>query len=205
MSTKKALILSANDFEDTELLVPYYRLLEAGFTVDVASDKGSPIRGKHGYEVPVSKVFNELSQDQYSTYDLLLLPGGKAPAAIRNNQRVQEITRYFMNEKKPVAAICHGPQILISSGVIRGRNATCYKTVVTELREAAAQYQDTEVIVDGNLVTSREPRDLPAFCREIMNLLGEQGQQFQQGQQLQQGQQSQQGQQQKDEQQWHKY
>ena len=182
MNAKKALILSANDFEDTELLVPYYRLLEAGYTVDVASDKGTPIRGKHGYEVPVTKVFNELSQQQYADYDILILPGGKAPAAIRNHQKVQEITRFFMSEQKPVAAICHGPQILISAGVIRGRKATCYKTVVTELREAAAQYEDTEVVVDGNLITSREPKDLPAFCREVMNMLGQQGQLFQQGQ-----------------------
>jgi protease I len=165
----KALILSADMFEDSELLVPYYRLLEAGFTVDVASDKRDSIRGKHGYEVPVTKLISEVAA---ADYDLLLLPGGKAPAAIRNIPAVQEIARTFMNENKPIAAICHGPQILISANVLRGRKATCYKEVMTELREAGTQYEDTEVVVDGNLVTSREPRDLPAFCREMIRLVG---------------------------------
>jgi protease I len=166
----KALILSADNFEDTELLVPYYRLLEAGYTVDIASDKREPIRGKHGYEVPVTKQFSEIIPGEYH---VLILPGGKAPAAIRDNKTVQEIARSFVSEGKPVAAICHGPQILISAGLIRGRKATCYKTVVTELREAGAQYQDTEVIVDGQLITSREPNDLPAFNRELMKMLGQ--------------------------------
>lgn len=166
----KALFLSADNFEDTELLVPYYRLLEAGCTVDVASERSGAIRGKHGYEVQVNRPFSDLNA---ADYDLLVLPGGKAPAAIRNNPKVQEIARTFMNEKKPVAAICHGPQILISAGLVRGRKMTCYKEVMTELREAGAQYEDTEVIVDGNLVTSREPKDLPAFCREVMKMAGQ--------------------------------
>ncbi len=165
----KALILSADNFEDTELLVPLYRLREAGFTVDVASNRRDAIRGKHGYEVPVNKLFAEINAGDY---DLLMLPGGKAPAAIRNDPKVQEIARSFFTDNKPVAAICHGPQILISANLIRGRKATCYKEVMTELREAGAKYQDAEVVVDGNLITSREPGDLPAFNREMMKLLG---------------------------------
>jgi protease I len=167
---KKVLILSADNFEDTELLVPLYRLREAGCNVDIASIRRDPIRGKHGYEVPVTKILSEINP---SDYDVLLLPGGKAPAAIRNETKVQEIARFFMTQQKPVAAICHGPQILISAGLLRGRKATCYQTVVTELRESGAQYQDTEVIVDGNLITSRQPEDLPAFNRELMRLIGQ--------------------------------
>jgi protease I len=166
----KALILSADNFEDSELLVPLYRLREAGFTVEVASDRRDPIRGKHGYLVPVDKLISEVAA---ADYQLLLLPGGKAPAAIRNIPAVQEIARTFMNEGKPIAAICHGPQILISAGVLRGRKATCYKEVMVELREAGAQYEDSEVVVDGNLVTSREPGDLPAFNRELIRLAGQ--------------------------------
>ena len=166
----KALILSADNFEDTELLVPLYRLREAGYTVEVASGRRDPIRGKHSYDVPVTKLFSEINPGDY---DLLLLPGGKAPAAIRNDPKVQEIARFFMNSSKPVAAICHGPQILISAGLIRGRKATCYKEVVTELREAGAQYEDSEVVVDGKLITSRQPEDLPAFNRELMRMLGQ--------------------------------
>lgn len=165
----KALILSADNFEDTELLVPLYRLREAGYTVDVASGRKDPIRGKHSYDVPVTKLFSEVNPKDY---DVLMLPGGKAPAAIRNDAKVQEIARSFFSDNKPVAAICHGPQILISAGLIRGRKATCYKEVVTELREAGAQYEDSEVVVDGNLITSREPGDLPAFNRELMRVLG---------------------------------
>lgn len=165
----KALILSADNFEDSELLVPLYRLREAGFEVEIASDKRDNLRGKHGYEVQVNKLISEVAA---ADYQLLLLPGGRAPAAIRNIPAVQEIARTFMNEGKPIAAICHGPQILISAGVLRGRKATCYKEVMTELREAGAQYEDTEVVVDGNLVTSREPKDLPAFNREMMRLVG---------------------------------
>lgn len=165
----KALILSANNFEDTELLVPYYRLLEAGFTVDIASQTREPIHGKHGYEVPVAKVFKDIVPGEY---DVLVLPGGKAPAAIRDDAAVQEIAKSFFSEGKPVAAICHGPQILISAGLLRGRRATCYEAVVSELKEAGARYEDSEVVVDGKLITSRKPEDLPAFDRELMRMIG---------------------------------
>ena len=165
----KALILSADNFEDTELLVPLYRLREAGITVDVASEKRDPIRGKHGYEVPVTKLFSEVAADDYG---VLFLPGGKAPAAIRNIPAVQEIARSFMNEGKLIAAICHGPQILISAGLLKGRKATCYQTVANEFKEMGVKYEDSEVVVDGKLITSRQPEDLPAFNRELIRMIG---------------------------------
>ena len=164
----KALILSADNFEDTELLVPFYRLKEVGYSIDIASEKSGSIRGKHGYELNVDRIFSEVTPADYA---VLLLPGGKAPAAIRNNPAVQEIARAFMASEKPVAAICHGPQILISAGLLKGRKATCYETVGPELRDAGALYQDMEVVVDGNLITSRKPDDLPAFCRELVRML----------------------------------
>jgi len=165
----KALILSADNFEDSELLVPLYRLREAGCTVDIASQTRETIRGKHGYEVPVTKLFKDIAPAEYGA---LLLPGGKAPAAIRDDPAVQEIVRSFMAEGKPVAAICHGPQILVSAGLLKGRRATCYESVAPELKEAGARYEDSEVVVDGQLITSRKPDDLPAFDRELMRLLG---------------------------------
>lgn len=164
----RALFLSADNFEDTELLVPLYRLREAGYTVHVASEKSGPIRGKHGYEVNVDRIFSEVTPADYA---VLVVPGGKAPAAIRNSPAVQEITRAFMLSGRPVAAICHGAQVLISAGLMKGRKATCYESVAPELRDAGAQYQDVEVVVDGNLITSRKPDDLPAFCRELVRML----------------------------------
>jgi protease I len=163
----KALIISADHFEDTELLVPYYRLKEAGFEVDVASISRGKINGKHGYEVSVDKSLRDVNTKDY---DLLVLPGGKAPAALRKEPAALEIVKDFFRSNKPVAAICHGPQILVSAGVIQGRRATCYHSVAEELKEAGALYEDSEVVVDGNLVTSRQPSDLPAFMRETLRM-----------------------------------
>ncbi len=161
----KALIISADRFEDTELLVPYYRLLEEGAEVDIASIKKDAIKGKHGYEVNVNKTLKEINPAEY---DMLILPGGKAPELIRHEKEAIDIAKFFFQTNRPVSAICHGPQTLISAGLLRGRHATCYKSVAQEMKDAGAIYEDKEVIVDGNLVTSRQPSDLPAFVREIM-------------------------------------
>lgn len=165
----KALIISADNFEDSELLVPYYRLKEAGVDVTVASLNRSVITGKHGYEVTVDITLDEVDPDNYA---ILVLPGGKAPASIRKEPRALGIARSFFARSKPVAAICHGPQILISAGLLRGRHATCYMSVADELKQAGALYEDREVVVDANLVTSRQPADLPAFMRETMKQIG---------------------------------
>ena len=165
----KALIVSADHFEDSELLFPFYRLQEAGLAVDVASISRGKIRGKHGYEVVVDKALAEVDPQ---AYELLVLPGGKAPATLRKEAAAIAIAQDFMRSDKPVAAICHGPQILISAGVLVGRRATCYRSVAEELKQAGALYEDQEVVVDGKLVTSRQPADLPAFMREMVMLLG---------------------------------
>ncbi len=164
----KALIISADNFEDSELLVPYYRLKEEGFEVDIASMKKDKIKGKHGYEVNVDKTLQEVSP---GNYDILILPGGKAPEAIRKEKAALEIAKYFFQKNKPVSAICHGPQTLITAGLLKGRHATCYKSVAQEMKDAGAMYEDKEVVVDGNLVTSRQPADLPAFLKETVKIL----------------------------------
>ncbi len=164
----KALIISADNFEDTELLVPYYRLKEAGVEVTVASLSRRAIKGKHGYEVDVDKTLDEVNPDDYA---ILVLPGGAAPALVRKEPKALELARSFFARSKPVAAICHGPQILISAGLLQGRHATCYKSVTDELKKAGALYEDREVVVDANLITSRQPGDLPAFMRETMKQL----------------------------------
>ncbi len=161
----KALIISADNFEDTELLVPYYRLKEEGIDVDIASMKAGSIRGKHGYEVIARKALSDVDPEDYA---ILILPGGKAPGAVRRNEHALSIAKRFFQKKKPVAAICHGPQTLISAGLLAGRRATSYKSVAGEMKDAGVLYEDKEVVVDGNLITSRQPDDLPAFMREIM-------------------------------------
>ncbi|MRR38735.1 type 1 glutamine amidotransferase [bacterium] len=164
----RALIVSADQFEDSELLVPYYRLLEERIPVDVASIHRGAITGKHGYVVEADKSLVEVNPEAYA---VLVLPGGKAPAAIRKEPAALEICRSFCARNKPVAAICHGPQVLISAGLLAGRRATCYQSVADEMRQAGALYEDGEVVVDGNLITSRQPSDIPAFMREIMKKL----------------------------------
>ena len=167
---KHVLIISADGFEDSELLQPYQQLNEEGVSADIASLRAGTLTGKHGMEVTATLTVEEVVPDDY---EMLLLPGGKAPAELRKHQRVLDIARHFFQQNKPVAAICHGPQILISAGVMEGRTATSYPSVGDELKNAGANYRDQEVVVDGNLITSRKPDDIPAFVREILSRLKE--------------------------------
>jgi protease I len=160
----RALILSADNFEDSELRVPLEWLRREGIAVDVASTRTGPIVGKHGYETTANKTLEQITPDDY---DILILPGGKAPSELRRHRAALEIAKSFVENGKPVAAICHGPQILISAYLLHGRRATCYRSVAQELKDAGAIYEDSEVVVDGNLITSRQPSDLPAFMREL--------------------------------------
>ncbi len=164
----KALLISADRYEDTELFVPYYRLLEEGIETDIVSIKKGLIKGKHGYEAEATKTLTQVAADDY---DILVLPGGRAPEEVRKEPKAVEIARDFFMKGKPVVAICHGPQILITAGLLKGKHATCYRSVVDELKTSGAVYEDKEVVVDGNLVTSRQPSDLPAFMRETMKLI----------------------------------
>lgn len=160
----KALILTANGVEDCELFYPYYRFKEEGFDVDVASPDGQKVMGEHGYSLEATLSFADANADDY---DLLFLPGGKGPEKVRLEPEAVEITRQMFEADKIVTAICHGPQILISADVVRGKRATCWPALRDDLKAAGADYVDREVVADGNLITSRWPPDLPAFCRQI--------------------------------------
>lgn len=161
----KALMLAADGFEDSELLVPMYRLLEVGDEVDIAAPATGEFTGKHGYTAEANMDFGDLRPDDYA---LLVLPGGKAPETVRLDDSAVRVTREMMDAGKPVASICHGAQVLISADVLEGRKATCWQGIRDDLRAAGADYRDKEVVVDDNLITSRFPGDLPAFCRELM-------------------------------------
>lgn len=166
----RALIISADGFEDRELQVPRDQLRAHGIATDVASLKRGTLLGKHGYAVEVDRLVGDVD---VTAYDLLILPGGKAPATLRNDPAVLAVVRAFVDAAKPIAAICHGPQILLSAGVLQGRTATCYRSVAAEMKQAGVHYVDRPVVVDGHLITSRTPADLPAFMQAIDRQLGD--------------------------------
>ena len=165
----KVLILTAQGFEDTELLCPMYRLKEAGYQVDIAAPEWGEVKGKHGYGASANLTLDEVGP---SSYRLLLIPGGKAPEQLCTVSMALDIVEAFAELHIPIAAICHGPQLLVSAGLIQGKRATCYHKISRELEAAGALYEDSEVVVDDGLITSREPADLPAFMREVMKALG---------------------------------
>ncbi len=163
----KILIITAPNYDDTEVLYPYYRLLEAGLEPEVASfDKGM-VAGKYHFTIPSNVRLEELELSQYSG---LYLPGGSAPEKLRLNASALEAVKWFMGKELPVASICHGQQLLISAGVLQGKRATCYPGIRDDLKNAGAIYENAPVVVDGCLVTSRRPEDLPWLMREYMKL-----------------------------------
>ena len=165
---KEILIITADKCDDSELLYPLYRIIEAGMTPVIASFAKGEIKSKYHFkaeaEIAVSDIY-------VSDYDGLILPGGLAPEKLRQNEYVTECVRKFNRDKKPVAAICHGQQILISAGVLDGKNATCYPGIKDDIINSGAIYEDKCVVVCENLVTSRHPEDLPHFMREFLNLV----------------------------------
>ncbi|MEW6693017.1 MAG: type 1 glutamine amidotransferase domain-containing protein [Pseudomonadota bacterium] len=166
---RRALIISADGFEDSELLVPLRTLTAAGMAIDVASVARGPLTGKHGARIEATLTVQDLDP---SSYALLILPGGRAPARLRTDAGVLDLVRHFFAAGKPIAAICHGPQILAAAGLLRGRAVTGYRAIADELREAGARYLDQHVVVDGPLITSRQPADLPAFIAAILGATG---------------------------------
>jgi protease I len=169
----KALVLTADKFEDMELFFPYFRLLEEGLDVDIAAPKKGHIEGEHGYGLEIEKTFDDINPDDYG---ILLIPGGSpdgAPSVVKKDTRAQTIAKSFFESNKPVSSICHGPWLLASSDLVKGRHLTSYwyDGVPEDIRKAGGIYEDKEVVIDGNLVTSRYPGDLPAFMRETIRMV----------------------------------
>lgn len=165
----KVLLLLENGFEDAEAVYPYYRLQEAGFAVDLVGPvKGKVYSGKHGY--PLTAGLAPADVD-LTGYDAVIVPGGQAPDRMRIDDGMVELVRGANARNLVIAAICHGPQLLIEADIVRGRNVTCYKSVLTDILNAGAIYHDLSAVVDANIVTARTPADLPDFCRQILALL----------------------------------
>lgn len=163
------LLLIENDFEDLEALYPYYRMQEAGHNVTVAGDKIDTYRSKHGYPLKSDKTPTDI---KISDFQCLIIPGGQAPDRMRIKPAMVTLVKDAVEKGLVVAAICHAAQMLIEAEVVRGKKATCWPSVKTDLINAGALYVDTSVVVDGKFVTSRQPADLPDFCRKILEALG---------------------------------
>lgn len=166
----KVAILVEDLYEDLELWVPLFRLREAGLTpVVVGPQEGKTYASKHGYPARA-----ELAAADARSSDLagVVIPGGYAPDRMRRHPRMVELVRELNGEGKLVAAICHGGWMLTSADVVRGRRCTGFFSIADDLKHAGARFEDAEVVRDGNLVTSRTPDDLPAFCRTVLEVLG---------------------------------
>jgi len=162
------LILTADKTEDLEFFYPYYRFLEAGFRVDVATPEGGEFKGKQGLGLKQTKKIKDMKADDYV---LLYIPGGKAPAELKNNLDAINLVRKFCIGKKPVAAICHGPQLLAAAHVIDGRKLTAWPEVKDEVVVASGIYVDQETVTDGPFTTARWPGDLPAHLKQVLKEL----------------------------------
>jgi len=175
LSGKTVAILTENGFEESELTSPKKALEDAGAIVHIVSPQKEKVKGwKNGnwsIELKVDKLVSEVHADDY---DALMLPGGVInPDKLRRNKEAIEFAKDFLETGKPVAAICHGPQLLIETGLLEGREITSFYSVKTDLKNAGANWHDKEVIVDNGLVTSRSPEDLDAFNQKMIEEIAE--------------------------------
>lgn len=159
-----------NGFEDSEFRKPYDALKAEGHEVTIVGfEPGATLTGYKGRETArTDRGLDGASPDEF---DALLIPGGYSPDHLRNDERAVRFTRAFFDRERPVFAVCHGPQLLITADVVRGRRITAWPTVQGDLRKIGADVLDQEVVVDRNLVTSRKPDDLEAFNREAVAML----------------------------------
>lgn len=167
---KKIAVLAADLYEDPELWYPYYRMKEAGADVKVigTSSSADVVESKHGYPAKIDLRANEANPDEF---DAVIIPGGYAPDRLRRCKATLGFVKELFQQNKVVAAICHAGWVLVSAGVLKGKRATSFSSIKDDMKNAGADWVDEEVVVDGNLITSRFPADLPAFCREIIRLV----------------------------------
>ena len=170
LDEKKVAILVTDGFEQVEMTKPREALEEAGAETKIVSLKSGKIQGMHhadkGDKFDVDLTLDEARPEEF---DALMIPGGLMnPDALRSNEDALEFTRHFFREGKPVAAICHGPWVLIDAGVGRGRTLTSWPAIKTDVKNAGGNWVDKEVVVDNGLVTSRKPGDIPSFNKKMI-------------------------------------
>ncbi|MDD4938951.1 MAG: type 1 glutamine amidotransferase [Candidatus Omnitrophica bacterium] len=165
---KKIAVLVEDHYQVLEVWYPYLRLKEEGFQTVLVGTGRKEYKSKEGYpaeeEIPIKKA-------DPKEFDAVIIPGGYAPDILRRHKEVNEFVKKIFEGSRLVAAICHGGWVLVSAGILKGKRVTGFSAIMDDLKNAGAQYFDEEVVVDGNLVTSRNPYDLPAFCREIIKKL----------------------------------
>jgi protease I len=167
-ATRAVLIVTADNTEDLEFFYPYYRFIEAGFKVDVATPNGGAFAAKHGLGIKQTRKIGDVTPDHY---DMLYIPGGKAPAQLRENADAIELTKAFAASDKPIAAICHGPQLLAAAAVIIGKQIAAWPECEQEVRDANAIFVNKEMVTDGLFVTARWPGDLPAHMKATLAVM----------------------------------
>lgn len=172
---KKVAVITENGFEEVELTSPVKALKDAGATVHIISPQKNKVKAwdkdHWSIEIPVDVT---LDQAKPEDYDALLIPGGVLnPDQMRKNESCVSFAKHFLQAGKPLAAICHGPQLLIETGMLKGKKMTSYPSIKTDLMNAGVNWEDKEVIVDQGLVTSRSPKDLEAFNKKMIEEFGE--------------------------------
>jgi protease I len=174
LSGRTVAIIATDFFEEAELVTPRDALRDAGADVKIYSTSTEPIQAVQGDTDPTQKVDVDGTLDDLrpGEIDALVVPGGTVNAdRIRIEPRAQDIVRHVMEDRKPLAVICHGPWLLVSAGLARGRRLTSYHSLADDVRNAGGTWIDDEVVVDGNLITSRNPDDLPAFVKALEDAL----------------------------------
>jgi protease I len=166
---KRIALLVDQIYQDLEVWYPYLRFQEAGAAVTVVAAKaGETYAGKYGYPIVADRSYDQVTANDF---DGIIVPGGYAPDHIRRHSAANRLVKEMDAQGKLVASICHGAWVLCSAGMLKGRRATCFFAIKDDVVNAGAAYVDEEVVVDGNLVTSRKPEDLPAFCRASIQFL----------------------------------
>jgi len=164
---KKIAVVIEEGFEDSEFAEPVQALRDNGFDVTVIGPEANKdYQGKRGQVI--ARTSKSLDDVNAGDFDGLLIPGGHAPEKLRLNKKIVPFIQAFAKANKPIAAICHGPQLLISADLLRGKKATSYESVAIDVKNAGAHFVDAPVVVDGNLITSRKPEDIPQFNKAII-------------------------------------
>lgn len=169
MKNKRAIIITGPGYEDSELIYPYYRLLEEGIRVDLATSTNLEVKGKYGYPSKPTITIDSIKEEDF---DLVVIPGGhEAPDRVRQNEKILEFIRAMDTKGKLISSTCHGPWVLISASIMKGKKATCYSGMKDDLINAGALYNVASVVIDKNIITSDHPRNLGDWMKATVELL----------------------------------